>query len=492
MVEIDWLKRWSQYAPNRIAIHCADTGKKLSYAEFFLRTVQLAKFLQNNHQIKKGDRVAVLSANTIEFFPLFFAVQRLGAILVPINFRLAVPEVSQILSNASSTVVFVSEEYKHLHQGVAFAEIEKAFWADTKTNADSKMQGSFEDPCMILYTSGTTGLPKGVIITNKMIFWNSVNTSLRLDLREEDCTVSFLPFFHTAAWHVLATPFIHKGARIVCTQKFDAVKILDICEQEKITILFGVPTTLNMMAQTEKFSTVDLSSVRFAVVGGEPMPIELIRTWEKKNIPVRQGYGLTEFGPNVFSLNAEHSLTKIGSIGFPNFYIDVKVVDEEGNEVGADEVGELLLRGPMCTAGYWNNESATEALIKNDWLHTGDLVRRDQDGFFYVVGRKKEMYISGGENVYPAEVERVISSHPKVQEVAVLGVADKKWGEVGKAFVVPRSQSVLSEVEIIEYCRKNLAKYKIPKHVQFRSDLPKGHSGKILKKELQVFNEGLQ
>jgi fatty-acyl-CoA synthase len=304
-----------------------------------------------------------------------------------------------------------------------------------------------------------------------------------LNLSQQDCTVIFLPFFHTGGWNVLTTPILHRGGTIVLLKKFDSDKILQLSESENATILFGVPTTMDMMARSPIFEKVNLSKVRYAIVGGEPMPVGLIKTWDQKGVPIRQGYGLTEFGPNVFSLNEEDVIRKIGSIGFPNFYIDAKVVDNDGNELGADHIGELVLRGPMCMQSYWKNEKATRETIKNGWLHTGDLVRCDSEGYFYVVGRKKDMFISGGENVYPPELEQVIRTLPGVREVAVVGVPDDKWGEVGKAFVV-KDDKQITEQDLHSHCLKNLAKFKIPKYFVFLNELPKGDSGKILKRKL--------
>jgi len=240
---------------------------------------------------------------------------------------------------------------------------------------------------------------------------------------------------------------------------------------------------MEMMARTPIFDKVDLSTIRYAIVGGEPMPLPAIKTWDKKGVPIRQGYGLTEFGPNVFSLNEEDALRKIGSIGFPNFYIEAKVIDNDGQELGANEVGELILRGPMVMSGYWKNKKATDETLKDGWMHTGDLVRRDSEGYYFVVGRKKDMYISGGENVYPPELEQVLRTHPGVLEVAVIGVPDPKWGEVGKAFIV-RKHADVSEASVHEFCLQNLAKFKIPKYFIFMEALPKGDSGKILKRKL--------
>jgi fatty-acyl-CoA synthase len=284
---------------------------------------------------------------------------------------------------------------------------------------------------------------------------------------------------------VLTTPFFHRGGKLVFIKKFDGEQILKLSETHKATLLFGVPTTMDMMSRSDLFKSVDLASLRYAIVGGEPMPIDLIHKWHEKGIAIRQGYGLTEFGPNVFSLNQEDAIRKIGSIGFPNFYSEAKIVDDEGNELGHNQIGELVLRGPMCMSGYWKNEKATKETIKNGWLHTGDLVKKDDEGYFYVVGRKKDMYKSGGENVYPPELEQVMRQIPGVREVAVIGVPDAKWGEVGKAFIVKETSSSELTNEIInEFCSKNLAKFKIPKYFVFVPDLPKGDSGKILKRKL--------
>jgi fatty-acyl-CoA synthase len=347
---------------------------------------------------------------------------------------------------------------------------------------------------MILYTSGTSGAPKGALITPKMLHWNSLNTTMRLNISQHDIFVSFLPLFHTSGWNVLLTPFLHRGAKVVLTKKFDAERVLKLYQDERATIMFGVPTTMDMMARASGFRSVDLSSVRYAVVGGESMSLELIRIWQAKGVPIRQGFGLTEFGPNVFSLNEEDAVRKIGSIGFPNFYVETRVVNRAGNDVASGEVGELLLRGPVCTPGYWNNDGATTETIVDNWFHTGDLVRFDDEGFFYVAGRKKDMYISGGENVYPVEVELILSQHPDVHEVAVIGIPDAKWGEVGCAYVSllkPIKSALVREKsdELLAFCQNKLAKYKIPKEVRFCEELPKGDSGKIQKRRLKEMSQ---
>lgn len=493
-IELDWLKRWALYSPEKIVLRCADSGRAFSYQEFYERSGALAASLKRKYAIAKGDRVAVLSQNEPEYFFLFFALQRLGAILVPVNFRFAAREVDHVLKDSEPKLFLYQEQY----EGMVKELPAKPEHADTFENlgkllfvkeapAPAAFESTLEAPCMILYTSGTTGAPKGALITNKMLFWNSVNTGLRLNITQSDVSVIFHPLFHTSGWNVLTTPFFHHGAGIVMLKKFDPARVLTLCDEHKVTILFGVPTMMDMMARTPEFGSASLQSVRFAIVGGEPMPVPLIRTWAAKNIPVRQGFGLTEFGPNVFSLNEEHAISKIGSIGFPNLYIDVKIVGEHGQELmEPEEIGELCLKGPTCTPGYWRNEKATRETIQDGWFHTGDLVRRDAEGFYFVVGRKKDMFISGAENVYPAEIEQYLRTHAKIHEVAVVGVADAKWGEVGKCFYSTNDGAALPDEELRSFCAAGLARYKIPKHFVHLAELPKGESGKILKKALKI------
>lgn len=503
-MELDWLKKWNQYSPQKAAIQDGDSGRVLSYQDFFTASCRGAQYLKSRYQIQKGDRVAVLAQNELEYVILFFSLQRLGAILVPINYRLTAREIEHILKDAEPSLVVTETVFastvSSLFSGsvLSLCDGEESFLNAVAKEDNSPFfdfESAEEDPVMILYTSGTTGAPKGAVLTLKMIFWNSLNTMMRLNISQNDRTVIFLPFFHTGAWNVLTTPFLHRGATVIFLKKFDAEKVLTICEDSKCTILFGVPTTMDMLARSPSFKAKDLSTLRYAVVGGEPMPLPLIQTWHDKSIPIRQGYGLTEFGPNVFSLNEEDALRKMGSIGFPNFYTQVRVVDEAGMDVPPGVVGELWLKGPMCMQGYWKNESATQQTLHQGWLATGDLVRCDEDGYYYVVGRKKEMYKSGGENVYPVEIEKVIRQVPGVLEAAVVGVPDQKWGEVGKAFLVLESATVLDAKDrsideafvleqIQQHCLQNLAKFKIPKYFQIVSSLPKGDSGKILKREL--------
>jgi fatty-acyl-CoA synthase len=484
--ELDWLKRWHLYDPDRVVLQMPATGLRVNYRDLFHLSNIIAKSLAERG-IGKGDRVAILAKNHWFFVAMLFGVQRLGGILLPLNFRLAKPEIDFILKDAEPKLLLVENEF--LDRVASSAQIEDwqsfiEFATRQRLNNVNEFSTDAEDPCLLLYTSGTTGHPKGALINHRMLFWNSVNTSLRLGLSENDVTVSFAPFFHTGGWNVLLTPYLHMGAKTLMLEKFDPEQVLELIEKEKLTRFFGVPTMLDLMARTPLFAKAALSTLRFVVVGGEPMPINLIRSWEEKGVRIRQGYGLTEFGPNVFSLSERDSVRKIGSIGFPNFYIQTRVVDSEGRDVKPGETGELWLKGPVGTPGYWRNEKATSNLYHDQWLKTGDLVRQDDDGYFFVAGRKKEMFISGGENVYPAEVEQALRAHPAVLEAAVIGIPDEKWGEAGQAFVVCKSS--LTETEVLEHCRTRLARFKVPKRVVFLESLPKSDSGKILKRELNT------
>jgi len=493
--QTDWLSKWATYTPNRMFLREHQRDMQWNYYDFNIRTNALAEYLHNQYKINKGDRVAIYSKNKSEHVILFLACIKIGALLVPLNFRLMPRELDILINDAEPKLFFYDEEFSdHLPKLSSLSnvkvikdlnEISKFL---LENNIKSGFQSSIEinenDAVMILYTAGTTGLSKGVIITHKMLFWNSINTGLRLDLNSADHTQSFAPFFHTGGWNVLFTPFLHHGASHTLLTQFDADLILQLMEKEKATILFGVPTMLQMMADSTYFNKVDLSSVRYAIVGGAPMPIPLINLWHNKGVFIRQGFGLTEVGPNCFSLHQDDAIRKKGSIGFPNFYIEAKVMKDNKIESNTNEVGELWLKSNVVTPGYWKNERVTNETITDGWFHTGDLVRKDEEGYFYVVDRKKNMYISGGENVFPAEVETFLYTNDKIKEVAVIGVEDEKWGEVGKAYIVVKENEKLDEYNIKEFCLGNLAKYKIPKHYEFISELPKSEAGKIDKKKL--------
>lgn len=493
----DWAAKWAMYLPNKIALKEIGSGRSLTYRQINNLGNSYANYFTNRWHVKKGDRIAIIAETCLEYMMLLSAAQKTGAILVPLNYRLSPREIDFLLGDAAPKVVLYQEKYlESIMDCPNFRKIPVHVPLESSGALSYEMRDSIDetpqpveitedDPVLILYTSGTTGFPKGAIYTHKMMFWNSENTALRLGLTDGDRTINVMPFFHTGGWNVLQTPFFHRGATVAMLPKFDAELVLDLLESEKITIFMGVPTMLKMMADTAQFDSANLSALRYFIVGGEAMPLPLIEKWHHKGVPIRQGYGLTEFGPNVTSLHQDDAVRKMGSIGKPNFYIDIKIVDDNENPVAPNEIGEFCLKGPTCTPGYWNNPEATAAAIKDGWFFTGDYVRQDSDGYIYVVDRKKNMYISGGENVYPTEVEKFLRTHPEIADVAIIGVPDEKWGESGKAFVVRAAGSQLSAADILAFCKGNLAKFKIPKHICFLPELPKGDTGKIDRKQLK-------
>lgn len=485
--ETDWLARWATYTPDRTVLRDHARDVTWSYAEADRRAAALAVSLRDVHGVGAGDRIALYSRNRAEMFFLFFAAVKLGAILAPLNFRLTPRELDGLIVDCEPSLLVHEASFANEVSRLTaipgrcrlatIEDVEPFLFGEVSDPGPRTYRALADDIVMILYTSGTTGRPKGVTITHHMLLWNSINTGLRLDLTSADHTQSYAPLFHTGGWNVLFTPFLHHGASHTVLPGFDADLVLELIERERSTLLFGVPTMLQMMADSPRFADADLSSLRYAVVGGAPMPLPLIETWHGRGVFVRQGYGLTEVGPNCFSLHQDDAARKRGSIGFPNFYLDARIVDETGEDVTDETPGELWLRSPVVTPGYWRKPEETRAAITNGWFHTGDVVKRDTEGFFHVVDRKKNMFISGGENVYPAEIERVLDQHPDVVESAVIGVPDARWGEAGLAFLVTRRD--LGEASLRTHCEASLARYKIPREYRFVAELPRNEAGKI-------------
>lgn len=489
MWQQDWISKWALYSPNKIAIQDLDSRKEISYLDLNLKANGLVQYLQYHYQISKGDRVAILSEYDIEYVALFSAAQKAGYILVPINYRLAQAEVTDILNDAYPKLIYSQSKYKHLVSD-EFSKIHHDYdILNTIDNfsLDKVTPVNEDDSIFIIYTSGTTGKPKGVKYTHKMLFWNSINTALSLKLNNESRTLNVMPPFHTGGWNVLLTPFLHHGGFVSMCNKFEADIVLETISSLKCNIFMGVPTMLGMMANESSFEGSDLSCLDYIIVGGESMPIPLIERYASKGVAIRQGYGMTEVGPNLTSLHQDDALRKKGSIGRPNFYVQHRIINESGLDCIANEAGELWLRGPMVTPGYWRNDASTKDAFSQDgqWFKTGDIVLEDEDKYLYIVDRLKNMFISGAENVYPAEIEKVLRQLPEIKECAVIGVQDDKWGEVGKAFIVTTHKEALTEDEIKTFCISRLAKYKVPKHYVFLNELPKTDSGKINRKALK-------
>ena len=343
-----------------------------------------------------------------------------------------------------------------------------------------------EDIACLLFTGGTTGLPKGAQISHRQICWNVLNTVIH-DLTHDDIYLCVFPLFHAGGLFAYLSSQVVFGNTSILTRQFDPAQVLDLIERERVTVFAGVPTMYQIMTQAPNYAEADLSSLRFCTSGGAPLPVPLVEKYtEDHGIRFKQGFGMTEFGPGLFALPPEDAIRKAGSIGRPNFFVDVRVVDEENNPLGPNEVGELVLKGPSGSSGYWQNPEASAAVIDDEgWFHTGDIVRYDEEWYFYVLDRKKDMFISGGENIYPAEIEQVLYKHPAVHMCAVIGVPDERWGEVGVACVVLKPDETTTEEELLAFLYDNLARYKVPKRVEIMDTLPLSSMGKILKRELR-------
>jgi fatty-acyl-CoA synthase len=506
----DYLGRRALYSPDRVAI--VDVGKdpvlRLSYRALNERANRLARWLREFAGVGKGDRVAILARDGVEHLDLFFACGKLGAVHTALNWRLHARELDALIVKTTPKVLVFSDDFleaaQRLHQesadrpqGVAwFLHCEGGGIPDSLPLQDLVETGSaeaitcesldMEDTACLLFTGGTTGLPKGAMISHRMIAWNVLNTVIH-DLHHDDVYLCVFPLFHAGGLFAYLSSQIVFGNTTVLTRQFDPSQVLTLIEQEGISVFAGVPTMYQTMAQAPSWPSADLSSLRFCTSGGAPLPVPLIEQYAaQKGVQFKQGFGMTEFGPGLFALPAEDALRKAGSIGRPNYFIDARVMDDSGGFLGPDAVGELVLKGPSRFSGYFADpEESARALDKDGWFHTGDLVYQDEEGYFFVTDRKKDMYISGGENVYPAEIEGVLYRHPAVFQCAVIGIPDPRWGEVGMACVALKPGGGATGEELLTFLGEHLAAYKIPKTVQVLEALPLSGMGKILKRELR-------
>ncbi len=501
----DILGRRALYTPDDLAVVDAgkDPHRSFTYSEMNSRANRLANWLRDGAGIRKGDRVAILAHDGVEHLDTFFACGKLGAIHVPLNWRLHWREQLTLIDDTEPTVLIFSDEFKEAAQKLSDANdsLNLLLHIDgdglpnsryfEKTLIDSTLRPvttedvTEEDIACLIFTGGTSGLPKGAQISHRMIGWNTLNTIIH-DLRHGDVTVNTFPLFHTGGLLVYTTPLLILGGTVVLMRRFEPSKLLDLLEQYSATVYAGVPTMYQMMMSAPNWDDIDLSSLRFCTSGGAPLPVTLVEAFrEQKDIKFKQGFGMSEFGPGVFALASEDAIRKAGSIGRPNFFVDARVVDEDNQPVERNTVGELVLRGPSLSSGYFNKpDESANAVDEYGWFHTGDLALYDDEDYYFIVDRKKDVYISGGENIYPAEIEQVIYKHPDVEMCAVVGVPDEKWGEVGKAFVVNKANATLNDTNLLEFLQHHLAGYKVPQYIEFVDSLPISGAGKVLKREL--------
>ncbi|TYS48661.1 o-succinylbenzoate--CoA ligase [Bacillus infantis] len=483
-----WIQKWANTHPDRTAV--ITDNKKFSYLQLNQMVDLAAGKIHEKMQGRKGERVAILSHNRIEYIILLFAIAKVECVAVPLNIRLSAKEIIFQLNDSGSKILFAEKNNAEFASSLVgqsdldSMEIMEDLCKGTQTSFACENTINEGAPYIICYTSGTTGKPKGAVLTQSNMFWNAVNNKLAIDLTSEDRCIVLLPLFHIGGIGLFAFPSLFSGGTIIIPGKFEPEKALTMIEEHGATIVMGVPTIHQALLTSPSFNKTDLSSVRWFYNGGAPCPSELIDAYYDRGFLFGQGFGMTETSPTLFMLTKEDAPRKRGSIGKPVLFSEYKLIDFEGKEVERREVGELAVRGPNIMKEYWNRPDATSEALKDGWLMTGDLAQADDEGFLFIVGRKKEMIISGGENIYPLEVEQVISSIKGVAEAAVVGNADPIWGEVPEAFIVKENGSALTEGDVVQYCQGSLAKYKIPKKVTFLTELPRNATGKIQKTQL--------
>jgi len=499
----DILGERTRLSPDAVALIHVPTRRQFTYAELNRRAIQCARVWIDLCSLVPGDRVCILSENRVEYVEAFCAAGKSGIILVPLGTRSTAHELHQILADSGPRCLMYSARYEKLAKELRQLEAFEHFInLDAQENVAKAMSYAKaldrvppdplstklqpEDIFCLLYTSGTTGRPKGVMIPHRQVAWNAYNTVISWQLQQSDRVQVYTPMYHAGGLTVFLTPLFAIGGSIVLHDGFDPAEVLQVCRDYECTILFGVPTIFKMFLDSPEFAALKGGHLRWVASGGAPLPLQILHAYQERGLIFHQGYGLTEVGVNCFAMSDEDTGRKPGSIGKPMMFTGAKLLDPEGNPVASNKVGELCLRGPHVCRGYWNNPAATAKVLDRDgWFHTGDLARCDEDGFFYIAGRSKDMIISGGVNIYPAEIEKELLDHPAIAEVSVIGAADEKWGEVPVAFVALKSDASASELEFIEFLRPRINKIKLPRHIIFIEALPRNAYGKVLKLELQ-------
>ncbi len=470
-----WIRDRARTTPDRVAID--HEGRRVTYRELDEGSDALAASFRERG-LRRGDRVATLTGSTPEHVQVFYACAKAGLILLPLSWRLSPAELRYQLDDAEPVLLLVEDAYEEgaAATGRAFERMAPPNGVPNGVRPQDLPveEVSDEDGLLLIYTSGTTGKPKGALLTHANCFWTNLSFDLTTGVNQDDVVLQVLPQFHVGGWNVQALLGWWKGATVVLEREFDPARALRLIEEKRVTTMMGVPATYLFMAQQEGFAAADLSSLERAVVGGAPMPEALLETYAARGVAIVQGYGLTEAAPNVLCLPPEDAVRKLGYAGKPYPFVDVRLSGDD----------ELQVRGPNVFPGYWRNAEATaDAFTADGWLRTGDVAERDDEGFYRIKGRLKDMFISGGENVYPAEIEAVLHEHPQVADAAVLGVPDERWGEVGVAFVVAGG---VGEDELREWCRARLARFKVPKSFRFISEIPRNGMGKVQKQELRA------
>ena len=489
----DWIKKWSHIAPNKIAI--IDDECEFSYRELNERCNRVSNFLLQKG-IGKGDRVALLAYNSHEYMEIYFAAGKTGAICVPLNWRLSSNEIAYILNDCnpkflffaeefSDTALFLKENVEHIkffttlgQKNFAWAERYEQIETCPSTEPAGFEEPDVEDPHLILYTSGTIGLPKGAILSTRKTFFNALNANIFFKLTSSDRFLVSRPLFHSGGLLINLTPALYKGATVIFKKHFSPREYLEAIEKYRVTIAEPAATFLNFVLKECDLDRYDLRSLKSFYTGGERVAVTLLQEYHNRGIPLSQLFGMTETSTLTW-LPTEDAFEKAGSVGKPVFHGELKILNKEELEIRPGEIGEIVVTGPILMSGYWNKPEQTRDVIRNTWFHTGDLATIDDEGFMYIIDREKDMYISGGENIYPSEIEKLLLGNPKIFDVAIYGVPDEKWGEVGKASIVLKEGEEMTAEEVVGFLKGKIGKFKIPEYVDFVYGLPRTASGKI-------------
>jgi fatty-acyl-CoA synthase len=500
------IERNAAFLPDKPALRFE--GETLSYAAFAARIEQTARALSCELGVGPGDRVAILSLNRPDYLTLVYACARLGAMLVPLNWRLATAELLFILSDAAVKVLVLEQAFaeilpsleKHLPE-TAIVGLDSVPLPERGTSFDvllSRATGEARDPqvdlicpLLLVYTSGTTGRPKGAVLRQEALFWNGVMSQHMHDLTSDDHVLTVLPFFHVGGLNIQTTPALHLGATVTIHSRFTPANTLAAFERERPTLTVLVPTTIQAVTEHPAWATTDLSSLKAISTGSTIVPPQLIERFVARGVPVLQVYGATETCPIAVYTRLSGDLSREGSTGLPGLCCETAIIDDAGNELPAGTPGEIAVRGPNLFCEYWRNEPATRAALRNGWYRTGDIGRRDADGYYWVHDRKNNVIISGGENIYPGEVERVLLEHPDVNECGVIGRPDKRWDEVPIAYVIRKKGGQIGADDLKAYVQSHLARFKVPREIIFVEDLPRTALGKVQHFMLKQLDAGL-
>jgi len=498
-----WISKRARLYPERPFLKEED-GREFDNRQFDKRVNRMAHAL-SKLGLKKGDRVAVLMVNSSEFLEIFFACAKTGVIMVPLNFRLAPPELIYIIRDSMPRALIYSPDFARKVAAIKEADLclsrclrhgggnltedqELSDFISSLPDSEPEPaeEVAIDDPLFIMYTSGTTGDPKGAMLSHGNILFGAIHSLVGYGMNRTFKSLVVAPLFHMGALAASATPVIYAGGSLVLKTFYNASEVIKLIQKEKINYMFAVPVMFQMMARSDEWDAADFSHVHYFISGGASIPVDVIRKYQnEKGVGFVQGYAMTET-QRLTSLDLADSITKAGSVGKEVFHIDLRIVDSRGRDAAPGEPGEILVRGPNVFLGYWQRPEETAKSMEGGWFHTSDMGRRDEDGFVYIIGRKQELIISSGENIYPAEVERVIQAVPQVKEAAAVAMPEpEKRGEVVAAFVTLKDGQKISEQELINSLQGRIAEFKIPKRVFFLDEFPRNAAGKILKKELK-------